>query len=666
MMNFVKLTATNFLSFKELNYDFETKPILIQGENTSDDAQESNGSGKSALQAAIEFCLYKTTSRKVLDVELINYDDDFCSVQLNIFCSIRKELLQIERTIKRKAGTTLRIKINTENQSFATIEDGNKLILSWIDITREDLQNYFILNKERYVSFFSSSNKQKIEMINRFSNAKLINGIEKNVEADILQEETKLTNLLKQETATEASITTLKERLVREQDRDFEEEKKIRINEVNNEITWTRNQINDIITSSQELYFKSANSLEDLNKLLVDVDLLSTQVANFKSDDFTEKYNKINEAIETLNERQSQKTQEENKTRANISEINTTIASIEKNLKGTVVCPNCNHEFNIADPTLSIEEEKVYFEQVTNLLIKVKDKLRLIALDTQEIQNSIGQVRREETELRNQENLIIQEKRKLNKQVDDLNRLVSSKSDELNNIKITIANNNTKINSLEEMIILKYEKIKEIETLQDDGLRIKELEAGIKELKKGLLKINSDIEAQKQKIYYISQWIINFKNFNIHLANISLMAIQSNCNKFLKDIGLDIQIKMEGQKLIDNGKKLKEEITPYIVRDNTVRDFWSFSGGERARLDYTMILTMQKMINSTHKYGGLNFLSTDEVGEGLDSQGLADLMKAFHSLNKAILITTHVVNRSISENVLLIRKENKVSRIVKN
>ena len=60
----VRLKLVNFLSFKELEYDFENGPVLLMGENRSDEGQESNGSGKTAIQSAIEKCWLDYTSRR--------------------------------------------------------------------------------------------------------------------------------------------------------------------------------------------------------------------------------------------------------------------------------------------------------------------------------------------------------------------------------------------------------------------------------------------------------------------------------------------------------------------------------------------------------------------------------------------------------------------------
>ena len=72
----IKLTAKNWLTFKDLEYTFEDKSLMIQGKNLTDEGQASNGSGKSAIQGAIEKCIFNNTSRSTTDKELINYDED--------------------------------------------------------------------------------------------------------------------------------------------------------------------------------------------------------------------------------------------------------------------------------------------------------------------------------------------------------------------------------------------------------------------------------------------------------------------------------------------------------------------------------------------------------------------------------------------------------------
>ena len=107
---------------------------------------------------------------------------------------------------------------------------------------------------------------------------------------------------------------------------------------------------------------------------------------------------------------------------------------------------------------------------------------------------------------------------------------------------------------------------------------------------------------------------------------------------------------------------IKEEITPSFFRNDTI-DFGSFSGGERGRLEYSMILAQQRIINETNPYGGLGFLFADEIAEGIDSLGLKLIAKSLSKFNFPILITTHVMNQSVGLKILKEIKENNLSRI---
>ena len=145
-MKLVKLKLENFLTYEELEYNFEDKALLVQGINLTDKNQKSNGSGKSAIQTGIEFALTASNSRGVNDVELVTYGFDKSKVQLFIECESRKETLEIEWTIKTKGSNLLSLKINENELSFSNVNDGKKQILNWLGISKEDLFNYLTLS----------------------------------------------------------------------------------------------------------------------------------------------------------------------------------------------------------------------------------------------------------------------------------------------------------------------------------------------------------------------------------------------------------------------------------------------------------------------------------------------------------------------------------------
>ena len=661
-MKLLLLNCKNFGTFKGLQYQFEDKAILIQGENLSEDSQESNGSGKSFIQAAIEYALFKTTSRKVNDTELINYDEDEAKVSLLIECPIRKEVLTIDRTIKRKGSSVLNLTINDEPVSYATVNDGNKFIIEWIGISAEDLQNYFIINKERFRSIFSSSNREKVDIINRFSKASVISGIDKLVQQDIAEEESTLSLILKRETSLQSKIDTLREQMDFELSRDFEKEKEVEIYNKEREINKYKNSIVENGTLIHKITIENVGELKskqnDLIRKIEETSLALKQYGEYDDSTLSKLENKKIE----INEQILFNSSERVKIRVSLNEVESTISDIEKVVKGSVQCPKCNHKFSIGDPTLNIDEEVealndaiVLSEKIQNKITSIEDIVSDLELKVKDTNKEIGAIE--------------SDRKAFYGKVAQLNSLLNSLSTENRNIDSQLQNCQTRIDSLnreissyENKINNLREDVESIKHRKNDTSRLENIKSEIANCTRELKVVEKETKEKQEEIFNISQWIINFKKFNVHLANISLMSIQSNCNKFLKDIKSDIQVRWEGYKVLAN-KSLKEEITPYIIRDNIVRDFWSFSGGERARMEYAMIFTLQKMINSTNKWGGLSFTSMDEIMESIDAEGLVDLMKSLDNLKKTILVTTHVVNRSISNNIIVVKKINKVSSI---
>lgn len=674
-MRIISVTAKNFLSFKELSYNFETHPVLIQGENLTEDSQESNGSGKSSLQSAVEYALFKTTV-KPTDADLIFWGEGEASVTLVIDCPIRKQAIQIRRAIFLKGSSKLEIDINGQPQSFATVVDGNKFILEWVGISKEDLQNYYIINKERYKSFFSSSNKEKIEMINRFSNAKIIDGVDKFVQADVDLYDQDLKNYEKNKTSILATVRTLNDQVKYELNRDLKAELQEELQAIGGNIISEQENIglnNESIqnerlkiTMNNRKIQEKLTTISDKTKLISEVE---SGLKELEKCDFSKDFSSIKEELASLTSQRELSIKESDILRKNQREINSILTEIENNITGSVECPKCSHRFLVADPTIDIEEEKIAKVETSDLLEKTKKAVEANSIKLDKFDSEYSRVEGDKKELQKQEDEILKRKKKIKQDLEVIESDVFELNRDIKIIETSISLSDNRINRLteynfgiSEKIIGLEKLISDAKELQIDQNRIGELKKQMKAEGEKLRNINYSIRKKKIQIFETSQWIFNFKKFNMFLANTSLKVIQGYCNKFLQDIKSDIQIKWEGIKMLTDGS-LKEEITAYIIRDSRMRGFWTFSGGERARMDYSMILTLQRMINSTHKYGGLDFLAMDEIGEGMDALGLSDLMKSLSQLNKTIILTTHVTNRSIGGNVLLIKKENGVSKI---
>lgn len=193
MWKLKSIEAENLCAFRSLAYTLQQGvTTLIFGNNKDNDSQQSNGAGKSALLECIAVGLTGSPLRKIRTEEIINDAAEQCSIILHLANDASNEELIIARSIPRKGASTVACKlyrggelVTTDEAVQHSVDAYNKYILEKLGITREELLNNFILSKYRYEDFLSSSDKEKKEIINRFSNGILVDEAIARVEEDI-------------------------------------------------------------------------------------------------------------------------------------------------------------------------------------------------------------------------------------------------------------------------------------------------------------------------------------------------------------------------------------------------------------------------------------------------------------------------------------------------
>lgn len=193
MWKLKSIEAENLCAFRSLAYTPQQGvTTLIFGNNKDNDSQQSNGAGKSALLECIAVGLTGSPLRKIRTEEIINDAAEQCRIILHLANDASNEELIIARSIPRKGASTVACKlyrggelVTTDEAVQHSVDAYNKYILEKLGITREELLNNFILSKYRYEDFLSSSDKEKKEIINRFSNGILVDEAIARVEEDI-------------------------------------------------------------------------------------------------------------------------------------------------------------------------------------------------------------------------------------------------------------------------------------------------------------------------------------------------------------------------------------------------------------------------------------------------------------------------------------------------
>lgn len=177
-----RIVAENLCAFRELDYYLsQGVTTLIFGDNRDNESQQSNGSGKSALIECIAVGLTGSPLRKIKNEEIINDKADECWIQLQFTNDGSNEVFNIERQLFRKGASIVTCSIerdgkpvDTDEAVQPTVDAYNKYILEKLGISKDELFNNFLLSKFKFQDFLSSSDREKKEIINRFSNGVLV------------------------------------------------------------------------------------------------------------------------------------------------------------------------------------------------------------------------------------------------------------------------------------------------------------------------------------------------------------------------------------------------------------------------------------------------------------------------------------------------------------
>ena len=377
------------------------------------------------------------------------------------------------------------------------------------------------------------------------------------------------------------------------------------------------------------------------------------------------------------------------KIKVDINKVKKFLSGIDVKLGGAITCPSCSHIFILdGDREVLLTKESQGKSILEKLELKIptfNDKILADKKLLDGVDLSISNLGKEEqqsiAESRVREEGLSAIRRELNKSEDNLSSTkrkslkthekISDKIDEIKEL-----NSEYKEISREQKFI-KETNIPDLET------KIKELRIDIKNLKEGdnkeaIKKLKSSVKGKEEEIinlnkklitvndiiYNRNKWSNNFKQFRLHLANKSLETMQYRTNHFLKELGNDIVIRLDGYKVKANGT-IKEEISAVVIRDGE-RTFSSLSGGEQVRVLFSSILANRYLINSTHPHGGLDFLGVDEIFDKIDSLGMKHLIMSAKKLETCIMIISHVSDEELAgEDILTIVKENGVSTIKK-
>ena len=617
MWNPVKIEFKNLFSHVDSSYEFKNnRCVVIFGDNRTDRSLENNGAGKTTLFEAICIALTNESLRNIKKDNFINREADSCFISFELHNPVLRKELIIQRTFFR-GGKSVNVKIfenGIQNTQVTSVSEANKRVLELIGISREDLLRYYIISQDNHYTFFTASDTEKKEIMNRITSADMINPAieELNNRKTIKQDELRLLSLEtdklsgKRETLAEQRLELLEAGNNDEEIAELEE----RISETE-----------DLLKKNKEEALVIDEEIAVVEKALSEITI--PDVSNLKAE-------------------RKKKRSELDSFESELRELNRVKKNLKNELSDSIECPSCGHEFIQSDLGLSVEDAE-----------------RLLSDTNKEISKVTKKIEHAEAKIKTL-SINIEKAESIQERYDDFD-------DKLNRLKRKRSNKKNEEQDLQKKIKRYEEQIVALKDEKKDNLAIKKIEAKIKECDDEISRYNEAMKPIEEELDLIKFWLFNMgkSGFMTYLANKSVKIIEGITNSYLRKFGVDISVLINGFTILKSGE-VREKIDVFVSNDGvTSENFMAKSGGERGRVTLAGVLGIQHLINLSSNGGGLNLLLLDEVFPGIDNKGQEEIIKILNRLGTTVMLITQNISCDLNmENKIWVKKENGISSFI--
>lgn len=623
IIKFKSLELSNFMSFEYAKIVLDNNGFVkVVGNNKNKlDNSKSNGSGKSAIWEALNWCLTGETLRGSKNVVRSWYEDG-CFVTVNCLCdAVNYEITRSKN--HKKLKTNLFIKKDGEDISGKGIRDTEVILHNTLpDLSSELINSIVILGQGLPMRFTNNTPSGRKEVLEKLSKSDfMIDDVKSRIDTRKEELNTKLSDLnsslIKLDTKIEMYDSNIKEN-----QKSLDELSSMSISDLTVLLNSFNDSIDEVEASKNDILKKYDNPSEEyLNKLLNELN----GEKNEKFEKYTTKVNSINTEFSKHNEFIEK-----------ISGLKSDISYAEKEINKLKsikdVCPTCGqklpnvHKVDTSELEKSVENKKSELEK----LIATYEEL----------------VNKRDFEL-------LKEKENYN----DSLSIITNKSNSIIADLSEISNLNNKITTIKadaDSVQLKIDRY---------NSRLTELTEGIDNFKAEIEKLNFEKSNITSDLTDVNMRLSIQKQFETAIKRDFRGILLQNCISYI-----DKKAKEYCKKIFDT------DLISFCLDGNNIsisyngKEYESMSGGEKQKIDLIIQFSIRSMLCKYLNFS-CNLLVLDELTDNIDLAGCNKVMNFISDVASdvdSVFIISHHENLELPfDNILsIVKNEQGISSVI--
>lgn len=618
-MIWTRAEAYNFLAFPEIKLDLDNRGlVLIEGKNLSSNKYESNGAGKTTIIDIIVYALYDTTTKGLKADEVVNrYAGKNTCVVLEGHKG--NDTYRIERYRKhKKYSNKVRLLINGEDHTAASVKETNKLIEQLIGLDYTTFTNSIMFSQTNQVGRFSTAtDKEKKVILENLVNLTVYGVAQDIAKKRVKDKDAELEQKKHEEEKLQWELTQVD--TLEQQDKQRYESTKQAIEQEEANFEQTKEAMNNHIQNNQHNVTGWINEVE---KLKEQQDQLTSASENPYSNEVSMLTTSINE-----NKAEQQK----------LVYQQNDIVKKYKQLSLQDTCPVCGNELDTTHRDAEQATLKQQLAQVLTQLNPLKTQLEQLQAQYEAAYANYSEVKR-------QQDSIVAVHRDFTNKINHTNGLLQQYHNTLESYKSKLS-----------AITSTLERLKSFPepVSRDDG------RLAIKEKIKSHRESTLAIQQEKNKL---EDAVKIFSNSGVksHVLDLVTPFLNERANKYLSALaGSDMELIFSTQTKKKDGE-MSEKFDVQLLNAVGGDTYKSNSDGERKRADLAIAHALQDYV-ITRGDSPVNFLLYDEILDGLDEVGVENVIHLLKEKQKQIgtlfVITHSSALKNLFEKVITVTKK---------